>query len=154
VETSNHTYNVALNGVVMQLRRTELKLVAAGLGEFDSSPEGDLETLVAAITRLKPNERASAWELAVRRFGRHKPLAQAAGEIGLDEVHARVLIDRFTRSLAEVPAPEVGAIDPSAQLEESAAARLMSAEMLGNAIAHGEHVDLDALHTASEQPDR
>jgi hypothetical protein len=106
VDSINQGFNVPLDGVVMQLRRTELELVAAGLGEFDSSREGDLATLAAALLRLSPNERAPTWELAVRRFGRHKPLAQAAGEIGLDEVHARALINRFTRSLAEVPPPE------------------------------------------------
>jgi hypothetical protein len=90
----------------MQLRRTELELVAAGLGELDSSEEGDLVTLASALERLPSGDRAAVWELAVRRFGRHKPLAQAAGEIGLDEVHARGLIARFSQSLAEVPPPE------------------------------------------------
>jgi hypothetical protein len=93
----------------MQLRRTELELVAAGLGEFDSSEEGDLVTLAAALERLPSSDRAATWELAVRRFGRHKPLAQAAGEIGLDEVVARGMIARFTQCLTEVPPPEMGA---------------------------------------------
>jgi hypothetical protein len=90
----------------MQLRRTELELVAAGLGEFDSSEHGDLVTLATALDRLPPNDRATTWELAIRRFGRHKPLRQAAGEIGIDEIHAQALIERFTRNLAEVPPPE------------------------------------------------
>jgi hypothetical protein len=150
---SGQTFRLQLNGVVMQLRRTELELVAAGLGEFDSSEVGDLVTLAAALGRLPPNDRAATWELAVRRFGRHKPLRQAAGEIGIDEVHAQALIERFTRSLAEVPPPEHGAIDPSDALEESNVARVMSAEMLGNAIAHGERVDLDAQHRASQEPE-
>ena len=123
VETSNRTYNVPLNGVVMQLRRTELTLVAAGLGEFDSSPEGDLATLAAAVTKLKPNERASAWELAVRRFGRHKPLAQAAGEIGLDEVHARALLERFTHNLADVRVPEDASVEVPAAATPSEPSR-------------------------------
>jgi hypothetical protein len=148
---------VPLDGIVMELRRTELDLVAAGLGEFDLSEEGDLVTLVEALRRVPPGDRAGTWELAVRRFGRHKPLAQAAGDVGLDEVHARALLERFTSSLADVPPPEnadTPSSDPSAQLEESKVARVMSAEMLGNAIAHGERVDLDARHRASEQPDR
>jgi hypothetical protein len=106
VSTADQAFRIPLDGVVMQLRRTELELVAAGLGEFDSSEEGDLVTLAAALQRLPPKDRAATWELAVRRFGRHKPLTVAAGEVGIDEVHARALIDRFTRSLAEVPPPE------------------------------------------------
>jgi hypothetical protein len=154
---TNDPFRVQLDGgVALQLRRTELEAVAAGLGEFDSSEEGDLVTLAEALRRVPPRDRAATWELAMRRYGRHKPLPQAAGEIGLDEVHARLLLERFTQSLAEVPPPEVVAAvdDPSAELEESNVARVMSAEMLGNAIAHGERVDLDARHRASEQPER
>src|SRR5215203_2482066 len=90
-------FEVSLDGLVMRLRRSELEAVASGLGEFDSSEEGDLLTLVAALRRLAPNERAPTWELAMRRFGRHKPLAQAAGEIGIDELLARTLLDRFCK---------------------------------------------------------
>jgi hypothetical protein len=99
-------YVVPLDGFDMHLRPTELEAVAAGLGEFDSSEEGDLLTLARALRCLSPAERAPTWELAVRRFGSHKPLAQAAGEIGLDEVLARALMERFCRGLTEVPAPE------------------------------------------------
>ena len=97
---------VPLNGLSMHLRPTELESVAAGLGEFDSSEEGDLLTLAEAVRRLPPNDRASAWELAVRRYGRHKPLARAAGEIGLDVIVARDLMERFARNLAAVPPPD------------------------------------------------
>src|SRR6266849_4899670 len=97
---------VPLNGLAMQLRRSELESVAAGLGEFDSSEEGDLITLAEAVRRLPINDRAPGWELAVRRFGRHKPLAQAASEIGMDRIVARDLIERFFRNLAAVPPPD------------------------------------------------
>jgi hypothetical protein len=97
---------VPLNGFGMRPRESELQAVAAGLGEFDSSAEGDLITLAEALRRLPTNDRAPAWELAVRRYGRHKPLAQAASEIGLDIIHARDLLERFSRMLAEVPPPE------------------------------------------------
>ncbi|SRR6266508_3462409 len=100
------SFNVPLDSFVMHLRRSELEAVASGLGEFDSSEEGDLLTLARALRRLSPAERAPTWELAVRRFGRHKPLAQAAGEIGLDEILARGLLERFARALTEVPVPE------------------------------------------------
>ena len=97
---------VPLNGLAMHLRLSELESVAAGLGEFDSSEEGDLLTLAEAVRRLPPNDRAPAWELAIRRYGRHKPLAQAAGEIGLDVIVARDLMDRVARNLIAVPPPD------------------------------------------------
>jgi hypothetical protein len=97
---------VPLNGLSMHLRLSELESVAAGLGEFDSSEEGDLLTLAEAVRRLPANDRASAWELAVRRYGRHKPLAQAAGEIGMDVIVARDLMERFAHNLAAVPPPD------------------------------------------------
>ena len=90
----------------MHLRPSELDSVAAGLGEFDSSEEGDLLTLAEAVRRLPPNDRAPAWELAVRRYGRHKPLAQAAGEIGLDVIAARSLMKRFAHNLTAVSPPD------------------------------------------------
>ena len=104
-------FRVALDGYAMQLRPSELESVAAGLGEFDSSKEGDLITLAEALRRLPANDRAPAWELAVRRYGRHKPLRQAAGEIGMDVAHARELMERFGLLLLAVPAPETVAID-------------------------------------------
>jgi len=97
---------VPLNGLAMHLRPSELESVAAGLGEFDSSEEGDLLTLAEAVRRLSPNDRAPAWELAVRRYGRHRPTARAAGEIGLDLIVARDLLERFTHNLAAVPPPD------------------------------------------------
>ena len=105
------SFRVPLNGFQMQLRRSELEAVVAGLGTFDASEEGDLVTLAEALARVRVADRAPTWELAVRRYGHHKPLVQAAGEIGLDEVHARELLDHFTRSLAEVPPPEHGPVD-------------------------------------------
>jgi hypothetical protein len=99
-------FRVALDGYAMQLRPSELESVAAGLGEFDSSKEGDLITLAEAVRRLPPRDRAPAWELAVRRYGRHKSLRQAAGEIGMDRVHAQDLIERFSHLLVTVPPPD------------------------------------------------
>jgi len=93
---------VPLNGLSMRLRPSELESVAAGLGEFDSSEEGDLLTLAEAVRRLPSNDRAPAWELAVRRYGPHKSLAQAAGEIGLDVIVAHDLMERFAHNLSAV----------------------------------------------------
>jgi hypothetical protein len=99
-------FRVPLDGYVMQLRRSELESVAAGLGEFDASEEGNLLTLVEALRALPASDRAPLWELAVRRYGRHKPLEQAAGEIGMDVIRARALLEAFSRAIAAVPAPE------------------------------------------------
>ena len=100
-------FEVALDGgLAMHLRRSELEAVATGLGEFDASGRGNLITLVEAVRRMPVNDRAPVWELAVRRFGGHKPVEQAAGEIGMDAVHARDLLERFSHLLAEVPPPE------------------------------------------------
>jgi hypothetical protein len=101
-------FRVPLNGFDMQLRRTELEAVAAGLGTFDASAEGSLTRLAEALRRLPAAERAPTWELAVRHYGHHKPLPQAAGEIGLDALHAEELLARFSAALVEVPPPETG----------------------------------------------
>jgi hypothetical protein len=106
MKTDGSEFSIPLNGFVMRLRPSELHSVAAGLGEFDSSPEGDVLTLAAALRGMPTNDRAPTWELAIRRYGRHKPLAQAAGEIGLDVIHARDLLERFSHLLAAVPPPE------------------------------------------------
>jgi hypothetical protein len=103
---SEDSLRVPLEGYAMQLRPSELESVAAGLGEFDSSKEGDLITLAEALRRLPAIDRAPAWELAARRYGRHKPLAQAAGEIGMDSVHAQDLLERFAHLLVTVPPPD------------------------------------------------
>ena len=99
---------VPLDGFSMHLRPSELEAVAAGLGkiEIDSPAQGDLSTLAEALRRLPANDRAPAWELAIRRFGRGKDVARAAGEIGMDVVHARQLLEAFFQSLAAVPPPE------------------------------------------------
>jgi hypothetical protein len=100
-------FEVPLDGsFALHLRRSELEAVAEGLGEFDASDYGNLITLVEALRRMRVNDRAPFWELAGRRFGRHKPVEQAAGEIGMDAIHARNLLAHFSRLLAEVPPPE------------------------------------------------
>jgi hypothetical protein len=97
---------IPLDGYEMHLRPSELEAVAAALGEFDASQEGNLLTLAAAVRAMPPNDRAPVWELAVRRYGRHKPIEQAAGEIGMDVIRARALLEAFSRALAAVPPPE------------------------------------------------
>jgi hypothetical protein len=106
VSEDPEAFRIPLDGYVMQLRQGELESVAAGLGEFDASAEGNLITLAEAVRRLPVSDRAPLWELAIRRYGRHKPLEQAAGEIGMDTIRARGLLEAFSRALAEVPPPE------------------------------------------------
>jgi hypothetical protein len=97
---------VALNGLAMHVRPSELESVAAGLVEFDASAQSDPVTLAEALRQLAVNDRAPTWELVVRRYGRRKPLPQAAGEIGMDDIHARDLIQQFHQALAVVRPPE------------------------------------------------
>src|SRR5207248_592101 len=93
-------------GFVMHLRRSELAGLASALGKFDTSEEGDLITLAEAVANLPSSDRAPLWELAGRRYGRGRPVGQAAAEIGMDVIHARDLLERFTALLAVVPPPE------------------------------------------------
>jgi hypothetical protein len=105
-QASGEGFGVALNGYAMRLRRSELDAVAAGLGQFDTSAEGDRLTLVNALRQLSPSDRAPAWELAVRRYARHKPVAQAAGEIGMDVLRADLLLAEFDAALRAAVPPE------------------------------------------------
>src|SRR5690348_7480320 len=100
MELDPEALRVPLDGYAMQLRPSELEAVAAQLGEFDASEEGNLLTLAEALRQLPAVDRAPLWELAIRRYGRHKPLEQAAGEIGMDAVRARALLDAFEQALA------------------------------------------------------
>jgi hypothetical protein len=105
VPIDREVFRVPLEGYVMQLRRLELESVAAALGEFDTS-EGNLIRLAEALRTLPPSDRAPLWELAVRHYGRHKPLEQSAGEIGMDALRARQLLQIFSEALSTVPPPE------------------------------------------------
>lgn len=98
--------------LMLMLKRFELNDVVAGLGMFDCSEEGDLITVVEALSRLPADERAPAWDLVVYRYGRHLPLSEAAARAGLDEPRARVILGHFTHLLAEVPPPEHDGLPP------------------------------------------
>jgi hypothetical protein len=100
--------HVPLDGFAMRLRRSEVAAVAAGIGASEAATAVEANTAAAALRRLPIGDRAPTWELAVRRYGQGKSLAQAAGEIGLDAVHARELLARLAHLLAEAapPGPE------------------------------------------------
>lgn len=87
-------------GFAMQLRPGELESVAAGLGKFDTSARADAVALAAAVGAMPSSDRAPLWELAVRHYGRGKPLAQAAAEIGMDRVRGEALLETFSQALA------------------------------------------------------
>ena len=107
MDATVRSVDVALNGHTLMLRRSELEAVTAGLGEFDTSQEGNLITLAEALRRIPPSDRALLWELATRRYARHKPVEQAAGEIGMDALRARELLETFSHAFAQVPPPEL-----------------------------------------------
>ncbi len=90
------TFSVPLGGLDMQLRPSEVEAVAAGIGAFTSAQANTLEDVVRAVVALPIGDRAPAWELAIRHYGRRKPLEQAAGEIGLDRIRARALMASLT----------------------------------------------------------
>lgn len=87
-----------LDTFVMQLRPSEVEAVASGLG---APHERTLTWLAAAVRALPTSDRAPLWELAVRHYGRHKPVDQAAAEIGMDPLHAHALLEAFSEALTQ-----------------------------------------------------
>ncbi len=106
MSSEQEAFAVPLDGFFMRLRPSELRAVAAGLGEFDASDDCNLLTLVEAVRNLPVSDRAPLWELAVRRYGRARPLEQAAGEIGMDAMRARALLETFESAIVTVRPPE------------------------------------------------
>ena len=91
----------------MQLHRWELEPVASGIAELSEGAAASPvrpEALATALCEMPAFDRAPVWELAVRRFGRRKPLAQAAGEIGMDALRGHALLAAFSEALAAVVA--------------------------------------------------
>jgi hypothetical protein len=94
---------VPLDTFVMQLRPSEVKAVASGMGaSLALNDERTLTALAAALSALPTSDRAPLWELAIRHYARRTPLEQAAAGIGMDPIHARELLDAFSRALAQV----------------------------------------------------
>src|SRR4051794_39389886 len=93
-ETSADALRVPIDTFTMQLRPSEVASVARAMGgAFDLSVVAD------AVRAFPGHDRAPFWELATRHFARHKSVEQAAGEIGMDTLHARALLDTFARTL-------------------------------------------------------
>jgi len=85
---------VPIDSYAMQLRPSEVAAVAGAVGGAFEVP-----AVVDALRALPAHDRAPFWELATRHFARHKPIQQAAGEIGMDTLHAQALLDAFARAL-------------------------------------------------------
>jgi hypothetical protein len=93
-ESADESLRVPIDSYAMQLRPSEVRSVAGAVGgTFDPF------AVVDAVRALPAHDRAPFWELATRHFARHKPVQQAAGEIGMDTLHARALLDAFARAL-------------------------------------------------------
>jgi hypothetical protein len=88
--------SVPIDTFVMRLRPSEVGAVAGALGGAF-----DLSTLVDAVRALPANKRAPFWELATRHYARGKAVQQAAGEIGMDTLHARALLEAFAEALVK-----------------------------------------------------
>jgi hypothetical protein len=98
---TEYPLTIPLEGQSMRLRPAELASVADGIG----TPTVDhLTRLAEAVRRMPVTDRASLWELAVRHYGRRKPVSQAAGEIGMDVRHAQRLLAHFSEQLATLTA--------------------------------------------------
>jgi hypothetical protein len=95
-ERNSLAVTVELDGYAMHLRPSEMSAVAAGLGV-------DALALPAALRRVAALDRPPTWEIAIRHYGRRRAVAQAAGEIGMDVIHARDLLARLTTALDSSP---------------------------------------------------
>ncbi|MGI9149680.1 MAG: hypothetical protein ACR2IK_24555 [Chloroflexota bacterium] len=102
--SSGAALGVPLHGYAMVLRPSELAAVAAGLAKLRPTAPRDPITLVEALRQLLETDRAPVWELAVRRFGGRKTISQAAGEIGMDVVHAEALLEAYIQRVADTDA--------------------------------------------------
>ncbi len=94
VQSAIEPLRVPIDTFAMHLRPSELAGVAGGLGGT-----WELTALADAVRALPRNDRAPFWELATRHYARHKPVDRAAGEIGMDTLHARALLEAFARAL-------------------------------------------------------
>jgi len=87
---------VPIDTFVMQLRPSEIEAVAMGIAPSRPVDLRTLTSLAAAVHALPTSARAPLWELAVRHYARRKPVDQAAAEIGMDAIHAELLLDAFS----------------------------------------------------------
>ncbi len=146
-------YSIALpNGRSADVSAEQLRRIARGMGEHYDEPRGPDRSppIVEAIEALPAERRADALAVALLRFGDKRDLESISHSRGLSAWQVWQLEEAFRQALGRVAASgsDVQA-ELAAQLPESPTASLMSEEMLANAIAHGDRVDLEAEHEAS-----
>ncbi|GAC1321716.1 MAG: hypothetical protein NVSMB2_18680 [Chloroflexota bacterium] len=98
--------DIPLDAATMHLRRSELDAVVEDVGQGDVSFENQAARLVEAVRTLPPTDRAPTWELVARHVARRTPLPLAAGQIGMDLLHARDLLAALQQAIAALPASE------------------------------------------------
>jgi hypothetical protein len=146
-------YRIGLpHGRSAKLSGEQVLRIARGLGDGHERAEGAGRSsrIVEALESLPSEQRADALSVALRRFGDKQDLESIARSCGLTSWRVWQLEEAFRQALEQTAQPgpaEWGSLGD--QLHGSVAASLMSEDLLANAIAHGERVDLDAEHEAS-----
>ena len=145
-------YRIVLpHGRSAELSGEQASRIARGMGDGRERTEGSDRSprVVAALEALPAEQRADALAVVLRRFGDKQDLESIARSCGLSPWRVWQLEEAFRQALEEANRPPTGAADLDSQLHGSSAASLMSEDLLANAIAHGDQVDLDAEHEAS-----
>ena len=146
-------YRIPLpNGRSTTVSAEQVGQIAIGLGgDMDPSPAGEqLPAIVKALRQLPPHERANALSVVLMRFGDKQDIESISRSCQLEPWQVWQLEEAFRQALADVQEPASAAEAKLAQqLEASDTARVMASDMLANALAHGDSVDLDREHEAS-----
>ena len=147
-------HRIALpNGRSLSLSDDQLRRIAQGLGNPFDAPLGNgrASPIVEALGALPADQRADALAVVLSRFAEKQDLETISHSRGLSPWRVWQLEEAFRRALAEAQAAHRARIEADLveELESSETARVMSADMLANAIAHGKPVDLDREHEAS-----
>jgi hypothetical protein len=146
-------YRIPLpKGRSMTLSDDQVRQIATGLGDdLRGRPQdGRDPPIISALCALPPEQRAQAVSVVLLRFGDKQDVESISRSCGLNPWQVWQLEESFRRALADLQPPRPP-LEPglASELEGSDTARVMSAEMLSNAIARGETVDLEREHEAS-----
>ena len=146
-------YRIELpNGRAAEISADQIRRITRGMGEhLDELLDSDsVPPMVQALESLPLHQRADALSVALRRFGDKQDVETISHICGLSAWQVWQLEEALRQAMLHVRAHEsVTQLRLQAQRASSTAARLMSPDMLANAIAHGEAVDLEAEHEAS-----
>jgi CHAD domain-containing protein len=145
-------YSIPLsNGRSLSVSADQLRRIARGLGgQLDAQVGNQDSAIVRALKALPPSKRADALSVVVLRFGEKLDIESIALQRNLTSWQVWELEESFRRALADAQA-DTSQVEGELrhELAASPTARVMSAEMLSNAMAHGERVDLDREHESS-----